>query len=94
MLMRTRTHIVIGVLAAAGVSTWLGGPWRLDAQAPPAKPVFENGQAQIVPAFEDSSQWIRHHLWVEAEFDSDGDKKRDRLHVDVTRQMQTDSRSL
>lgn len=98
MLMRRRTPIVIGVLAAAGLSTWLGGPWNLktlDAQAAaPAKPVFENGQAQIVPAFEDSSQWIRHHLWVEAEFDSDGDKKRDRLHVDVTRQKQTDTEGL
>ena len=98
MLKRTRTHIVIGVLAAAGVSTWLGGPWKpgtLGAQAPsPARPVFENGQAQIVPAFEDSSLWIRHHLWVEAEFDSDGDKKRDRMHVDVVRQKQTDTEGL
>ncbi len=79
---------VIAALAAAGLSTLLG------AQTPPAKPVFENGQAQIVPAFEDPSQWIRHRLWVETEFDSDGDRKRDRMHVDVTRQRQTDTEGL
>ena len=54
-----------------------------------AAPVFTDGQAQIVPAFQDASQWIRHRLWVEASFDSDGDGRRDRLHVDVTRPAQT-----
>ena len=38
-----------------------------------AAPVFVDGQAQVVPAFEDASQWIQHDLWVETEFDSDGD---------------------
>ena len=59
-----------------------------------ARPVFVDGQAQIVPAFADTAQWIREELWVEAEFDSDGDGKRDRLHVDVTRPGQTESESL
>jgi X-Pro dipeptidyl-peptidase len=59
-----------------------------------AVPVFENGEAQIVPAFEDSSKWIRHDLWVETEFDSDGDGKSDRMHVDVTRPYQTDTEGL
>ena len=58
------------------------------------QPVFVNGQAQVVPAFNVSAQWIRHRLWVETEFDSDGDGKRDRVHVDVTRPAQTDSESL
>ena len=34
----------------------------LAAQQPPAspaRPVFRDGQAQIVPAFQDSAQWIR-----------------------------------
>jgi X-Pro dipeptidyl-peptidase len=66
----------------------------VSAQASPAKPVFENGQAQVVPAFEDASQWIRQRLWVETEFDSDGDRKRDRVHVDVVRQRQTDTEGL
>src|SRR5688572_21706333 len=92
--MRKMTTIHRGgllLLASAGLSTLLGG---LSAQAPPAKPVFENGQAQVVPAFEDSAQWIRHRLWVEAEFDSDGDRKRDRMHVDVIRQKQTETEGL
>ena len=59
-----------------------------------AQPVFKNGEAQIVPAFKDSSKWIRHDLWVETEFDTDGDGKRDRMHVDVTRPEQTDTEGL
>ncbi|TPV35378.1 Xaa-Pro dipeptidyl-peptidase [Paucihalobacter ruber] len=57
-------------------------------------PIFENGEAQIVPAFEDSEKWIRHDLWVETEFDTDGDGKLDRMHVSVTRPYQTDSEGL
>ncbi len=64
------------------------------AQDPSAKPVFVDGQAQIVPAFATSSEWIREHLWVETEFDSDQNGKRDRVHVDVTRQKQTASAGL
>jgi len=59
-----------------------------------AKPVFENGQAQLVPAFEDASQWIRHDLWVETSFDSDGDGRTDRMHVAVTRPSQTETEGL
>ena len=57
-------------------------------------PVFANGQAQIVPAFEDPDGWIRHDLWVETRFDSDGDGRRDRMHVDVTRPGQTETEGL
>ncbi len=57
-------------------------------------PVIENGQTQVVPAFADSSTWIRHELWVETEFDTDGDGRPDRVHVDVTRPSQTDSDGL
>ena len=53
-------------------------------------PVFVAGEAQIVPGFKDSKEWIRHDLWVETEFDSDNDGKRDRMHVAVTRPKQTD----
>lgn len=59
-----------------------------------AAPVFQNGQAQIVPAFSDPSMWIKHHLWVETDFDSDGDGKKDRVHVDVTRPRQTETEGL
>ncbi|HKS06636.1 MAG TPA: Xaa-Pro dipeptidyl-peptidase [Gemmatimonadaceae bacterium] len=65
------------------------------AQAPTRTvPVFANGLAQVVPGFQDTTQWIRQHLWVETEFDSDGDGKRDRVHVDVTRQLQTETEGL
>ncbi len=59
-----------------------------------AAPVFENGEAQIVPAFADSAQWIRHDLWVETDFDTDGDGKLDRMHVAVTRPGQTEAEDL
>src|SRR5690554_3619768 len=59
-----------------------------------AVPVFENGEAQIVPAFSNAEGWIRHDLWVETEFDTDGDGKLDRMHVSVTRPLQTDSEDL
>jgi len=65
--------------------------------APPssrAVPVFANGMAQIVPAFQDTTTWIRHDLWVETNFDSDRDGTMDRVHVDVTRPGQTDSDGL
>jgi len=58
------------------------------------KPVFVDGQAQIVDGFSQSDQWIREELWVETEFDSDGDGKLDRVHVAVVRQAQTESEDL
>lgn len=59
-----------------------------------AAPSFVNGMAQVVPAFQDSSTWIRQDLWVETGFDTDRDGKKDRVHVDVTRPRQTDSEGL
>ncbi len=59
-----------------------------------AVPVFEDGEAQIVEAFKDADSWIRHDLWVETEFDTDGDGNPDRMHVDVTRPEQTESEGL
>lgn len=59
-----------------------------------AAPVFVNGQAQISPAFQDATQWIKQELWVETDFDSDRDGKKDRVHVDVTRPRQTDTEGL
>ena len=61
-------------------------------ESEPAKPRFEDGQAQEVDAFR--KDWIQHDLWVETEFDSDLDGKLDRMHVSVTRQKQTDSEKL
>ena len=54
-------------------------------------PIIENGEAQIVPEFNNPKDWIRHDLWVETTFDTDGDGKLDRMHVDVTRPAQTEN---
>ncbi|MEC7429039.1 MAG: Xaa-Pro dipeptidyl-peptidase [Planctomycetota bacterium] len=59
-----------------------------------AVPRFEDGQAQVVEAFKDPTQWIREDLWVETEFDTDGDGELDRMHVSVCRQKQTESEGL
>lgn len=63
-------------------------------QTAKAKPVFKDGEAQIVDAFNNKSTWLRHDLWVETEFDTDGDGKLDRMHVAVTRPPQTDTEGL
>jgi X-Pro dipeptidyl-peptidase len=57
-------------------------------------PVVLNGEAQKIPAFENPDKWIKHDLWVETEFDSDGDGRKDRMHVDVTRPEQTETEGL
>ncbi len=59
-----------------------------------AIPIFKDGEAQIVDAFKDSDKWIRHDLWVETEFDTDGDGEPDRMHVAVTRPEQTETEGL
>ena len=59
-----------------------------------ATPIFKNGEAQIVDAFSNPDLWIRHDLWVETEFDTDGDGKLDRMHVSVTRPLQTKTEGL
>lgn len=82
------TYINIGIVAFASMNcaTTIG--------AEPAVPVFKDGEAQIVKAFEDPEYWIRHDLWVQTDFDSDGDGKKDRMHVSVTRPGQTESEGL
>lgn len=68
--------------------------WANSQTSGKAIPIFKDGEAQIVPAFKDSTKWIRHDLWVETKFDTDGDGKPDRMHVAVTRPYQTDSEDL
>jgi X-Pro dipeptidyl-peptidase len=88
---------VAGALASVAIAQSAQTPTGQTAPAPasaPAKPVFVDGLAQIVPAFEDPAQWIREALWVEAEFDSDGDGRRDRLFTSVVRQRQTETEGL
>ncbi|MDQ3487727.1 MAG: Xaa-Pro dipeptidyl-peptidase [Acidobacteriota bacterium] len=88
------TIAIVITAALAALTTSAESP---NAQQPPpanAGPVFVDGQAQIVPEFQNSADWIRQTLWVETEFDSDRDGRRDRVFVDVTRQRQTDTGGL
>jgi X-Pro dipeptidyl-peptidase len=89
-MQRTAARSFVFALAAAFVAP------PLCAQEPTEKagPVFEDGQAQVVDAFRNRREWVRHWLWVETDFDTDGDGKKDRMHVDVTRPKQTDSEGL
>ncbi len=64
------------------------------AQDKVVAPVIEDGQSQVIPEFQDKSKWLRHDLWVETEFDTDGDGKMDRMHVSVTRPEQTETEGL
>ncbi|MEL0645473.1 Xaa-Pro dipeptidyl-peptidase [Olleya sp. Ti.3.14] len=57
-------------------------------------PVFENGEAQIVEGFSNYKDYIRHDLWVQTTFNTDGDDTLDRVHVSVTRPKQTDTEGL
>ena len=77
----------IPALAAAVIPT-------AAAAQQPAAPVFLDGQAQVVRAFADSADWIRHDLWVETELDTDGDGEPDRVHVSVVRPRQTETEGL
>ena len=94
MLQLRRRLSPAALLIAASVALALAQAAAAYQQAEPAKPVFEDGQAQVVEAFNDSNEWIREQLWVETEFDTDGNGKPDRVHVDVTRQKQTDTEGL
>ncbi|AIM61486.1 x-prolyl-dipeptidyl aminopeptidase [Cellulophaga lytica] len=64
------------------------------AQTPKTTPVFKDGEAQIVEGFNNPDKWIRHDLFVETTFDTDGDGKLDRMHVSVTRPEQTETEDL
>lgn len=64
--------------------------FQLNAQELEIKPIFKDGEAQVVSEFENPENWIRHDLWVETDFDSDGDGDKDRMHVSVTRPEQTE----
>jgi len=86
---------LVGV-ATIGVWVLATAPARGQGPQPTIKaaPIFANGMAQVVPAFQDSAQWIQQELWVETNFDSDHDGKPDRVHVDVTRPRQTETEGL
>ena len=68
--MNTSTKTVIGQLLFCIVA-WFACPQLSSSAEDKSVPIFENGEAQIVPGFKDPKEWIRHDLFVETEFDSD-----------------------
>ena len=97
-----RAHHCCAWIALSVAVIWLQSPTTFSQQKnagdtasqTKAVPVFKDGMAQVVPAFEKASDWIHEELWVQTEFDSDDDGKLDRMHVDVTRQKQTETEGL
>lgn len=52
-------------------------------------PVFRDGKA--MPVFTESpADYVEQELWVTSSTDSDGDGKKDLIHIDVTRQRETE----
>ena len=93
-LMSRQLRFEFSLLASTLALAFAGANGSSSSGAEPAVPVFKDGEAQVVKAFEDPDYWIRHDLWVETEFDSDDDGKPDRMHVSVTRPRQTESEGL
>ncbi len=105
VLVSTLTIVLVSLLAysasRAGSQDQQGGNQqnatdavRAQDDGNAAKPNFENGEAQVVEAFNNPDEWIQYDLWVETSFDSDKDGKLDRMHVDVTRPKQTETEGL
>src|SRR4051794_38343105 len=57
----------------------------------PVVPTFANGMAQNVFSSA-TADWVVGEVWVESDFDSDGDGVKDRMHADFTlpREASTD----
>jgi X-Pro dipeptidyl-peptidase len=87
-------HFFSRRLSAASLALLIAVGAAKSEDAEPSVPVIEDGETQVVPGFNEPKEWICHDLWVETEFDSDGDNKPDRMHVDVTRPKQTDTEGL
>ncbi len=82
--------VCVLVLTCAGIAS----EQKASKEKGSVVPVIKDGETQIIKRFQDPDMWIRHDLWVETEFDTDGDGKLDRMHTDVTRQRQTDTEGL
>src|SRR3954452_13520489 len=86
--------VLVGILAIAAVWSIAAAGTATTAPLPACiTPTFANGLTQnVFPAPSPSSNpanYINENGWVEAPFDSDFDGKNDRIHFDVTRQVET-----
>ncbi|MEL7499452.1 MAG: Xaa-Pro dipeptidyl-peptidase [Planctomycetota bacterium] len=96
---RKATPVVAAIVAMLSMSVLFVGTTVAQSKeksdaAEKAGPVFEDGQAQIVEAFSNRDEWVKHDLWVETSFDSDWDGEKDRMHVSVCRPKQTETEGL
>ncbi len=86
---RKRLTMVVAatVVAALGVAAL---PQIASAAPAPAVPTFVDGLSQSV--FGASATALRTEAWVEVPgLDTDGDGKTDRVHIDISRPLETDS---
>ena len=82
------------LLATAATAAAMAGVLPLHpALAQKAGPVFVNGMAQVVPAFQDSTAWIRQDSGSRRTSTRTATAS-DRVHVDVTRPRQTETEGL
>lgn len=74
-----RSHLTAGT---GGAGSAAGSPLG-------RQPVFRHGKA--MPVFSESpAEYVEQELWVTSSTDSDRDGKKDRIHIDVTRQRETE----
>ena len=78
--MKTFAKSIVVLLSIALVS---GGSLMAQKKKNKIGPIIKDGMTQVVPEFNDPDKWIKHDLFVESEFDSDGDGKLDLIHMDV-----------
>lgn len=92
--MKIYRHCILLLTSLAFTLVLLPDTGRAQESSTITAPVVENGMTQVIEEFSDPETWVRHDLWVETEFDSDGDGELDRMHVAVTRPQQTESGDL
>ncbi|MFO7616958.1 MAG: CocE/NonD family hydrolase, partial [Bacteroidales bacterium] len=85
----TLSIIALGIVIPFGLQAQRKAGAKTDSKI--TVPVIVDGMTQAIPEFSDPEKWIIHDLWVESEFDTDGDGKPDRMHVGVHRPLQTDT---
>lgn len=92
--MKTLLRLLISLLFFTATHPSAIAQTKNEAEQLLASPIFKDGEAQKVAAFSNPKEWIKEQLWVETTFDSDNDGKPDRMHVFVTRPLQTESQQL
>src|SRR4051794_22231791 len=80
--MQTRSRLAaLGAVTCAAALAWGG-------QAGAAVPTFVDGLSKAVFSA-NPADWVRGEVWVQSDFDSDGDGKLDRLHADFALPRET-----